>query len=294
MRVALIGLGLMGQAMGRKLLEAGHHLTVWNRTPERCNELASLGAIVAPTPAEAVSGAEVVLSIVLDPAAVRSISLGEHGVLSALSTGAVHAEMSTIDPATADALATRYASEGRLFCHAPVIGSTPQIAAGTLITFAGGPEEAIEKAMPAWNAFCNRIWKLSSAKQSATCKLAMNLMLAHMMAGLGQAMLFAQAGGISPSQWLDILGSTAMAAPLWEWKGRKFLSRDMSAQFFVQHMLKDHDLALQTARQTGAPLPFAALVRELLVTATAHGWAEEDYPSLIRSLELLAGQELHA
>lgn len=284
----------MGQAMGRKLLEAGHELTVWNRTAARCAELASMGARVATTPADAARNAEAVLSIVLDPAAVCEISLGECGVLSALPSDAVHAEMSTIDPSTAGSLADRYAGAGRLFCHAPVIGSTPQIAAGALITFAGGPETALSRATPAWNAFCTRVWPLPAASQAATCKLAMNLMLAHMMAGLGQAMLFAQAGGINPGTWLDILGSTAMAAPLWEWKGRKFLSRDMSAQFFVQHMLKDHDLALQTARQTGAPLPLAALVRELLVTATAHGWGEEDYTSLIRSLELLAGKELHA
>jgi len=289
MNVGVIGLGLMGQAMAEKLLAAGHVVFVYNRTREKAGEVLARGAKWAQTPADAASQCDVVITMVADPAAVRDVSLGDSGVLAALPPESVHCDMSTVAPASAKELAERYRIRGKRLVQAPVLGSKRQIEQGTLLVFGGGADEDVRHGEEAWKAFASRTWRMESADQAAGAKLACNLLIGHMILGLGQSLLFAQRCGVPPATLLEILGSSAMACDMYKSKGEKLLARDFAANFFVRHMLKDLTLASETAQQAELPMPLNALTREVFLAATQKGWGGEDYSAAVKVLEDLAG-----
>lgn len=293
MRTGVIGLGIMGSAMAEQLLAAGHTVLVYNRTREKAQPLLAKGAHWADSPADVARQCEVVLSIVTDPAAVEQISFGERGILHALDAQSVHCDMSTVSPAWSRHMAQTYQQAGKRFVQAPVLGGRKQILEGTLLVFGGGAEEDLNRCEPAWRAFSNKIWRFSSAEQSATTKLACNMMIAHMMVGLGQSLLFAAKGGVSPSTLLDILANSNLGAPMYSTKGKAVLERNFQANFFVRHLLKDLSLAEDSARETNTMLPLNALTRELFVAAMQKGYADEDYSAVVKVMEQLAGIELH-
>ncbi|HEX5322160.1 MAG TPA: NAD(P)-dependent oxidoreductase [Capsulimonadaceae bacterium] len=292
MKICVIGLGLMGRAMAAKLISAGETVVVYNRTKEKAEPILALGAAWADTPAQAASQSDVVISMVSDPVAVEEIALGESGVLGALPAESVHCDMSTVSPRSAKEIARRYRERGKRFVQAPVLGSKRQIEQGALLVFGGGAEEDVRRCEPAWKAFSSRIWQMDSAEEAAGAKLACNLLIGHMILGLGQSLLFAQKCGVAPALVLEILNSSAMSCNMFNSKGEKLLARDFTANFFVRHMLKDLTLASETAQKESLPMPLNALTRELFVAATQKGWADQDYSAAIKVLEDLAGTEL--
>ena len=292
MQVGVVGTGLMGFAMAKKMMEQGYTVKVYNRTKQKAEPLIEMGAIWCDTPGEAADNSEVVISMVTNPEAVSLVTLGPDGILEHLPEGGVHSEMSTITPDAAEAMLKAYEGSGKYYIQAPVLGSVPQIAAGTLWVYPGGDKDGIAKAEPVWRSFCAQIWPHDTVKQSAGCKLAFNMMLSHMMLGFGQSMLFASAAGVDPRYFIEMLQQTAMACPMWKNKSGKLLARDFTPNFFIRNMVKDLDLAMQTAKDNSLPIPFTALARELMSSAVAQGWGDEDYSACVKVLELLANRTL--
>lgn len=292
MRVGLVGLGIMGAAMAERLLATGHELFVHNRTREKAESFLQRRAQWAETPADAARESEVVLSVVSDPEAVAEISLREHGILSGLTETAVHADMSTVSPHAAGRVAARYRIAHRRFVQAPVLGSKRQIEQGELLVFGGGEPGDVAEAERAWHAFSRRTWRLETAEHAATLKLACNQMIANMILTLGQSMIFAQKGGVSPELLLEVLGDSALGCPMYASKGKTLLERQFAANFVVRHMLKDLHLAGEAARETGTPLPLTGFAREYFAAAEANGFGDEDYSAVVKVLELMARVEL--
>lgn len=294
MRVGLIGLGVMGTPMAERLLDAGHALAVYNRTREKAAPLLARGATWADSPAILAAQSDVVLSIVTDPAAVEAIAFTEDGILEGLGPDSIHCDISTVGPGWARRIAAAYAERGRRFVQAPVLGSKRQIEEGVLLVFGGGAEEDVARCEPVWQAFAARVWRFPAADQAATTKLACNLLIAHMILGLGQSLVFAQKGGVTPAKVLEILDSSALGAPMYRSKGKTLLERNFNANFYVQHMLKDLSLAADAGRETDTPLPLNGLSRELFIAAAQQGWGEEDYSAVVKVLEQMAGVTLDA
>ncbi len=292
MRVGVIGLGIMGGAIAERLLATGHEVFVYNRTREKAEPLLAHGAKWADAPAAVAAHSEVVISIVTDPAAVEQITFGERGVLGALPSHSVHCDMSTVSVAWTRHMAQTYRQAGKRFVQAPVLGGRKQILEGTLLVFGGGAEENVARCEPAWRAFSDKIWHFPTAEQATTTKLACNMLIAHMMVGLGQSLLFAAKGGVSPATLLDILSKSNLGAPMYSTKGKALLERNFRANFFVRHLLKDLTLAEEAARETTTLLPLNALTRELFVAAMQQGYADEDYSAVVKVLENLAGVEI--
>ena len=292
MRISVIGLGIMGQAMTLRLLAAGHTVTLYNRTKSKAKPFLDEGAHWADTPGEAARNADVVFSIVTDPSAVAAITEGDQGILKAIPAAAVHCDMSTVTPQSAQALQDAYRAQGKRFVQAPVLGSKKQIEAGTLLVFGGGAAEDVQQCETAWRAFSSKSWHLGDAAQAATAKLACNMLIAQMILGLGQSLVFAAKGGVAPSVLLEILGESALASPMYASKGKTLLDRQFQANFVVRNMLKDLRLASEAGEQSATPLPMNGLARELFVSAVQHGWGDEDYSAVVKTLELLAGTEL--
>ncbi len=292
MRTGVIGLGIMGGAIAERLLVTGHEVVVYNRTREKAEPLLHLGAQWADSPAEVARQSEVVISIVTDPTAVEQVTFGERGVFHVLSPQSVHCDMSTVSVAWTHHIAHAYRQAGKRFVQAPVLGGRKQILEGTLLVFGGGAEEDVQYCEPAWRAFSDKIWRFPTAEQATVTKLACNMLIAHMMVGLGQSLLFAAKGGVSPATLIDILSRSNLGAPMYSTKGKALLERNFRANFFVRHLLKDLSLAEDAARETNTMLPLNALTRELFVAAMQQGYADEDYSAVVKVMEGLAGIQL--
>ncbi len=289
MRVALVGTGIMGAPMASRLLAAGHAVVAYNRTAAKLEPLAARGVATAATPREAATDADVVISMVTDPAAVAAVSLGPDGILGALSDSAVHCDMSTVTPQSAKVIADEYAVAGKRFVQCPVMGSKKQIADGTLIVLAGGADTAIDFASVAWSAFVGQERRFPNAEQAATAKLACNMLIAQMILGLGQSLVFAKAGGVDPQVVLDIIQSSNLAAPMYGSKGKTLIERNFTPNFVVRNMLKDLNLAEASADEAAIVQPMNSEAVKLFDYAVKWGYGDEDYSAVVKVLEEMAG-----
>jgi 3-hydroxyisobutyrate dehydrogenase-like beta-hydroxyacid dehydrogenase len=250
--VGFIGLGIIGLPMAGRLLEHGLPLVVWNRSGEKADALVRRRAMCAGSPRELAARADIAITMVTDGRALESVALGPEGMAAGLTAGKVHCDMSTIDPGTSRRLAAQYASRGAHFVHAPVLGNKRAAAAGTLLIFAGGSAEAARKCEPVFAALGKKTWH-GERPETATCvKLACNLLLGGMMELLAESLVFAAKAGVEPRAMLEIFGSSALDAPMYQSKGETIAQRNFTPSFSLRTMLKDLG-AIPTMRSQKGP-----------------------------------------
>ena len=213
MNVSLLGLGAMGARMAVHLLDAGHTLTVWNRSPGPADALRQRGARVATTPAEAAQSAEVVLSMVTDDDASRAVWIGPDGALAGLAQGAVAVESSTLTPGRVRKLAQAVGERGASFLDAPVMGSRPQAEAGTLIFLVGGDGASVERVRPLLEAMGGAVHHVGPTGQGAALKLAVNGLYAIQVAAVGEWFHTLRAAGVEADRVVDVLSVVPVTSP---------------------------------------------------------------------------------
>lgn len=288
MRVAFLGLGIMGHAMATNLAKAGHEVTVWNRTPGKLVE----GVAVAPTPAAAASGAEVVWLCVSDTAAVEKVLFGADGVEPSLTQGMIVADSSTISPAATVKFAERVRAKGADYVDAPMTGSKIGAANGTLIFMVGGEDATIQRLGPLFAAMGKKIFRMGEVGKGQATKLAMNLQIALIYEGFAEALTFATKLGIDPRQLLQLIDSTMIRSGVAEYKGPFVLQRDFTANFPLRLMHKDIRLALEAAKDARVKLPALETVEEIYEMATEDGHSDLDYAATLTLLEKWAGVQV--
>ncbi|WP_306591153.1 NAD(P)-dependent oxidoreductase [Geothrix sp. 21YS21S-4] len=283
MRVAFLGLGRMGEPMARRLA-AAFDLSVFNRDGAKAAPFGALGARVAATVREAVSDAEVAVTMLADDAAEESLSLGADGLIASLPPGAVHVCMSTIGLAASDALAEAHAAAGRGFVAAPVFGRPPAAAAGQLWILAAGPAEQVARCGPLFEALGQGVFPLGERAATAhALKLAGNALLVTVVEALSEAFAYGEKAGVAPETTLKILNTALLKSPLAEAYGGAVVKGAFDpAGFALRLGLKDVDLALRAAELLGAPLPVAEVLRDRLRTAVAKGYGDQDLAALSR------------
>jgi 3-hydroxyisobutyrate dehydrogenase-like beta-hydroxyacid dehydrogenase len=291
MEIGFIGLGSMGLPLARRLLEAGHRVAVYNRTPAAAERLAPFGAVAADSPAAAARGAEALVTMVADDAALEAVLEGERGALAALPPGAVHVSMSTISPRLSRRLAERHAAAGQAYVAAPVFGRPDAAAAGKLWIVAAGPAAALERCRPLFEAMGQGVIPVGDDPARANVvKLAGNLLLAAAIEALGEAFVLARKHGIAPEDVLDVVNGRLFRSPIYENYGRLIAAqRYEPAGFRLRHGLKDVRLALEAGEAVAAPLPLASLVRDRFLSAVARGWGDADWAALARVAAADAG-----
>lgn len=280
--------------MGRRLLEAGHDLAVWNRTAERALPLKERGATVTRTPRDAAQNAAIVLSSLKDDEAICEVALGEDGILRGLQDGAVHCDTSTISPSVAFDLSQSYHNSNRFFVHCPVLGSRRQIAEGALLMFAAGPAEAVDTLEPVLSLLGKRTWRFEQPSAAASLKLACNMLIVSMICGFSQSLAFARKSGLDPALFTEVIQSSALASPMYASKARQIMEGDWSANFIVNNIIKDIDLALAAGDTENVPQPMLAMMRQFFAAASASGYAEEDYSAVSKVFARLAGVDPEA
>lgn len=288
MRVAFLGLGIMGHAMATNLVKAGHEVTVWNRTPGKIVE----GAGIAPTPAAAAQGAEVVWLCVSDTAAVEKVLFGAEGVEPSLTEGAIVADSSTISPSATVKFADRLSGKGVAYVDAPMTGSKIGAANGTLIFMVGGDEAIVERLNPLFAAMGKKIFRMGETGKGQATKLAMNLQIAMIFEGFAEALTLATKLGVDAKQLLSLIEATMVRSGVVDYKGPFILNRDFTPNFPLRLMHKDIRLALEAAKEARVKLPALETVEEIYEMATEDGHSDLDYAATLTLLEKWAGVQV--
>ena len=290
MRVAFLGLGIMGRPMAANLVKAGHQVTVWNRTPGKSVE----GAKPAASPAEAAQGAEVVWLCVSDTKAVEAVLFGPQGVESALSEGMILVDSSTISPTATRKFAERVGARGVQYVDAPVTGSKVGAEAGTLIFIVGGDEAAIERLNPLFAAMGKQFFRMGDTGKGQAAKLAMNLQIAMIYEGFAEALTLAAKLGVEAETILPLIQASMVRSGVVEYKAPFVLKRDYSPNFPLRLMYKDIRLALEAAKEARVKLPGLETVEEIYEVAAEDGYQDLDYSATLALLEKWAGVESKA
>jgi len=291
-RIGFVGLGIMGSGMAASLVRAGFDLTVYNRTRGRCSELEAKGARVADSPADAARAAEVVVTMLADPPAIREAVLGENGVIEGLEPGAVLIDCSTVDPGTTAAIRLAAEAKGAKSLDSPVTGSKPAAASGELVMMVGGDDATLAKARPVLEAMSTKIIHAGPSGSGTMLKLCFNLFVGHMAASLAEALVLGVKSGLKPWTIIEAVMSGKIQSPFYEWKGGCMVDRDFSTSFSTKLLHKDLGLIMSAGHGLGVPLPVTAAVKELFQMAKGKGLADEDFCSVVKVIEEFAGIEV--
>ncbi len=273
----------MGAGMARNLLRAGHQVVVYNRTREKASALSDQGARVADSPADACRGAEAVLTMLADDAALEQVVFGENGILAAHANDAVHISHSTISTALARRLTYEHASKKQGYLSVPVFGRPEAAEAKRLLVVAGGDGKLIERCRPLFDAVGRETFVVGDEPwQANAVKLCGNFMLASMLETFGEAFATLRKAAVGPGIFLDVIDSL-MASPVYTGYGRAIARDEFEpAGFALRLGLKDIRLALTMAEECVAPMPIASLVRDHFLDALAHGQGDLDWSSVAR------------
>lgn len=281
MKVGFIGLGRMGAGMAARLLEAGHELTIYNRTRSREQPLLAKGARAAVDIADA-SRADAVFTMLADDIALENVVYGDRGMLAHLPSGAIHISASTISVALSERLTADHARLGQRFVAAPVFGRPEAAAAGRLFVVAAGASDAIERAGPLFEAVGQRTFVISQEPRAANLvKLSGNFLIASVIESLGEALALVSKGGVDKGQYLEILTSTLFSAPVYKTYG-DLIAREKfePAGFAVALGHKDIRLVLAAGEELRVPLPLANLLRDRFLNLLAHGGETLDWSAV--------------
>ena len=293
-RVAFLGLGVMGGGMAARLLGAGFAVTAWNRSADRAEPLARAGATIASSPRQAVAPADVVIGMVADDQASRSIWTGDDGVLAGILPGTVAIECSTLSPEWVVELARLADAKGCAFLDAPVTGSKPQAASGEVLFLVGGDAAVVERARPVLRPMSRDIVHIGPVGSGARMKLVNNFVGAVQTVALAEALAFSESCGLDPEAAMGVLMSGAPGSPLVKTVGARMMARDYSVNFLMRLMRKDVGYAIDEARRCGVPLRTAATAAALFDEAIATGHGEEDFAAVAETIPGRGGRAPNA
>jgi len=280
-KAAVLGLGAMGARMAQRLVDAGHEMTVWNRTPERVLPFLKLGARTAESPAMAARDADVVITMVSDPAALRDVTEGPNGVASGIGDETTMIDMSTVGPAAVSRLASILPADVGLL-DAPVLGSRSEAEAGTLRIFVGGGERLADAWMPFLAALGSPM-RVGPSGAGASAKLVANLTLFGTLGLLGEALALARGLGLANDTAFDVLAVTPLGAQA-KRRRNAIETRTYEPRFPISLARKDADLISEAAAATGTDVRIAEAARTWLLAAERSGRGNDDYASLLATI----------
>jgi 3-hydroxyisobutyrate dehydrogenase len=280
MRVAFLGLGIMGRPMATNLAKAGHDVTVWNRTPGPSVP----GATTALTPAEAVKGKEAVWVCVSDTKAVQQVLFGPQGAAEGLSSGTIVVDSSTIAPSASVQFTEDLQERGCEFLDAPVTGSKIAAEEGTLIFMVGGNPSNIERVEPLFRAMGKKVIHMG-----LSAKLAQNMNIVFIYEGLCESLTLAKKMGVKPEKMFELIQASMIRSGVAEYKQPFILNQDYTPNFPLRLMHKDIHLMLDAAKENGVELPGLVKIDGIYEEASKAGFDDLDYSATIMLLEEWAG-----
>jgi 3-hydroxyisobutyrate dehydrogenase len=290
--IGFIGLGIMGQGMVRNLLAKGFVVYIWNRTHSKMDPFIELGAIATSSPADVASHADIIITCLSDTPDVEHVLLQANGVIFGAKPGNLVIDMSTISPDVTRKLAAVLAERDVHMLDAPISGGSEGAANGTLSIMVGGDAAQVARAMPAFEAMGKTITHVGEIGAGQTVKLVNQILVVVTMMGVGEALLFAQAGGLDLNKTLEAVMPGAAGSWMLSNRGPQVVARDWRPGFTIDLQQKDLRLVLETADQLGVPMLGTSLVFNLYRTLQQQGLGLEGNHALVKALEHLAGIEI--
>jgi 2-hydroxy-3-oxopropionate reductase len=292
-KVGYIGLGIMGGAIARNLMKAGHELVVHNRSQKAVQELVALGAKAASSPKAVAQQVEFVFTNLPDSPDVEKVVLGANGIIEGAHEGLIYIDNSTIKPETARMLAEKLATDGIMALDAPVSGGDVGAKNGTLTIMVGGPQAAFDKTVPLFQAM-GKAWVLvgeSGAGQIA--KVCNQIIVGAQMASMAEALIVAQKAGVDPSRMVEAIKGGA--AQMWtlDVKPPRLFAGNRGPGFKAHMQHKDLGICLDTGKTYGIPMPLTAIIQQLYTTMLQHGQDDLDNSAVVGVYEQLANIKLN-
>lgn len=283
MDIGFIGLGQMGTGMAANLVKAGHHVTVYNRSPQKVEAVVRRGAEPARTVADACT-ADVVFTMLANDDAVAGMAFGDDGIIASMRPGATHVSSSTISVELSDRLTGAHFRAGQGFVAAPVFGRPDAAEAAQLFVVAAGDPDPVKAVEPLLDAIGQRTFIVSGPPKAANLvKLSGNFLVATVIESLGEAMTLVAKGGVDKHQYLEILTSTLFSAPVYKTYGALIADENFEPAGFAAPLgHKDVRLALEAAETLRVPLPIASLLRDRFLTLLANGGEHLDWSAISR------------
>jgi len=287
--LGFVGLGAMGSRMVKRLLDAGHNVTGYNRTKSKAQWLLDLGMQWADTPRAAAQAGDLVFSMVTNSEALRAITEGPDGILAGISTGKIYVDMSTVSPAAIRATVKRVEAKGADMLDAPVSGSQITLEEGKLSFMVGGKREVFDRVLPILQAIGPKATHVGANGLAVSMKIATNLSLAVQMLAFSEGVLLAEKSGIARETAVEVLLNSVIASPMVKYRGPFVLKMPGEAWFDVNMMQKDLLLALEMGRHLDVPLPTTAITNQMLTAARGMGFADKDFAVIFEALARMAG-----
>ncbi len=272
MKVAFLGLGIMGKPMATNLVKAGNEVTVWNRTPKSVE-----GARSAATPAEAAEGAELVWLCVADTAAVDRVLFGQDGVAGKLRAGMIVVDSSTISPEETVKFAERVRAKGADYVDAPITGSKVGAESAQLIFMVGAADQSLKKLEPLFSVMGKKVVHMGEVGKGQVSKISLNLQIATIFEGFIEGFELATRLGVNPEKFIELIQSTMVRSGVVDYKAPFVLKHDYSPNFPLRLMRKDLHLVQDAAKAVNLKLPAVDAVTDVYEKAFKAGHGDEDY-----------------
>jgi 3-hydroxyisobutyrate dehydrogenase-like beta-hydroxyacid dehydrogenase len=291
--IGFIGLGAMGQLIVARLLAAGYSVTGWNRTRDKAAPLIEKGMRWADTPRAVAAASEMVISIVTDAQAVKTVALGTDGILAGLRKGGIYVDMSTIAPDASREVAAEFAKAGSFMLDGPISGSPVTVVQGNASVMVGGDEAAYERARPVLLAIGPKVTRIGASGLACQMKIAVNLLLMVEVIAFGEAIALAEKGGVAREVAVDAVLKSVAASPVLGYRGPFILKGKMPAVPLADVTLQQKDmlLALDLGRKLGSPVPLAAAANEMMNACRGLGIDHRDFVTAHQVYRTLGGQK---
>ena len=288
--VGFLGLGIMGAPMAQHLISAGHKVTVWSHNSKKAAEFAQAnGATLAAKPVDVARAAKYIFLCVGDTAMSQQVVLGENGLVAGAGAGTVIVDCSTVSPLASSAMNETLKKKQIQFLDAPCTGSKAGAEGGTLTFMVGGDKNIFEEVKPMFEAMGKMLYYCGPAGMGLRAKVTQNLILGNLLQAFNEGLVLSTKAGVDPELMLQILDNSAARSAFISAKAPAVLQGDFSTKFSVKWLEKDLALSLELAGEIGVPMPVTAVSQQMLRTAMAKGFGDDDICGSIRVLEETAG-----
>lgn len=292
MKIGYAGMGIMGRGMAANLVEAGHDVTVWNRTRERTEPLVAAGAAVADTPEDLAEACDIIMLCVSDTPDVESVTVGENGLIYGLSEGKLVVDHSTISASATRRLAEQVNDVGAGWVDAPVSGGSEGAERGTLAIMVGGHDNDVARARPYMEAYGSTITHVGPVGAGQMVKQVNQVLVVVNGLAVSEALLLAKAGGLDLDATIEAVKGGGAGSWMLANRGPQIVDRDWRPGFTIDLQQKDLRLVLESADELAVPLPATSLVFQMYRALQRRGLGAEGNHALVKALEEMADLEV--
>ena len=285
MKIGIIGLGMLGNAVALHLLDEGFEVTVYNRTIEKANQVKEKGATVAKSPKDVAEKSELLITVVKDADAVKEIAFGSEGIIEGRHEQLIVADMSTIDPSESKNISKKFLENGIKKLDIPVMGGPNVAITGNLVMMTSGDKESFEKCKSTFEKIANKVFYLGESGIAHSVKLAMNLQITMLALALSEGITLVKKANVDPKKFLEILNSTYFKTGMSENKAFKMIEGKYDATFTLANLKKDISTMTNSAKNLGVELPMIKKAEEVYENAIKEGLGDLDYTGIIEYIK---------